>query len=1020
MVRIRRLTAQNFKQLREVELVFPRRGRFLVQGANESGKSTLFEAVYFGLFGRPLVTETAALRLDDVIHYGADAAWVALELELPGDRVLAITRHVRRGKANQWALTIAGADGSVEELRNNAGVNERVEAELGFDGEALLNTCFVEQKKLEKLEGLAKKDREQSLKRLLNLDRLVVLEDDLKVRPEERANVARLRQRLDLAEHRARLPVLQRELDEVLAALGRHEVHAGLGEVLAGLAVVATLAERLAAARSAEAALAERLAETERAGVGLARVAEARTAHERAHEAAVERIRLAEALALAEAARDERLPAVVARGKALGRLKRRLACVAHFREERTTANEKLVTIDDRLARAAEEREALNGVRQALVAARAAQRDAGAEAEVLAGDAKAFAVRRALVDWVAAEHAIAASADPGPQLAEATARQAALGGRARTQLLAVAAGGAAVLALVRWLLPAPAQILWWVAILAWLLLLAWLGVRAARRDRELAEELGRLRGEASVHEHKQAALAVRAAEAAERLRALNAVQPADAARAQRAVDELDARLAGRSEAEVGEALDGARHAAIEATMRGKDLEAREAALREAGRFDAAALGTDRDRLAGRVARLDAFLACRAPAASELARTLGMSDDEIGHIDGELGELRVELKSLRAEAEQAPNLAAAVTARAATEMAHRAAAALAWGHLPELPGRDPWPEHPEEADFATTEAALSKAYADAGGDAVRREAEAAARMSAQLKGEHGAAERAAAGRYAALLTRAERLDLHLDLGHDVQADAVAAAAALLSAELVGEPPTLARQRDALAGDLNVTRHEIGRLEGQLGLAGEALDPATEQAAWREAETTMAVRERAATIVAQAGRNVVQRVMPSTIEHMRRLLPALTDGRYFDADLTEDHRIKVLDERAGDWKQKNIFSGGTKDQFSLALRLAFALATLPEERGSAPSFLFLDEPLGAFDDNRARALVDLLTTGEVADSFDQIFLISHVRVEEALFDYQITLVDGRVVDSNLPAAQRAAATGASPGEQLALRPA
>ena len=77
---------------------------------------------------------------------------------------------------------------------------------------------------------------------------------------------------------------------------------------------------------------------------------------------------------------------------------------------------------------------------------------------------------------------------------------------------------------------------------------------------------------------------------------------------------------------------------------------------------------------------------------------------------------------------------------------------------------------------------------------------------------------------------------------------------------------------------------------------------------------------------------------------------------------------------------------------------MATLPEERGSAPSFLFLDEPLGAFDPRRAEALIELLTTGEVAQAFDQIFLISHVPVDEERFDRTVALEAGRVVASDL----------------------
>jgi exonuclease SbcC len=111
-------------------------------------------------------------------------------------------------------------------------------------------------------------------------------------------------------------------------------------------------------------------------------------------------------------------------------------------------------------------------------------------------------------------------------------------------------------------------------------------------------------------------------------------------------------------------------------------------------------------------------------------------------------------------------------------------------------------------------------------------------------------------------------------------------------------------------------------------------------------------------------------------------------------------VWDERGGAFKEKNIFSGGTKDQFSLALRLAFALATLPQERGSAPSFIFLDEPLGSFDNERADALIDLLTEGEIARAFDQIFLISHVHVDERLFTHRVVLENGRVVEMDLPA--------------------
>jgi exonuclease SbcC len=192
----------------------------------------------------------------------------------------------------------------------------------------------------------------------------------------------------------------------------------------------------------------------------------------------------------------------------------------------------------------------------------------------------------------------------------------------------------------------------------------------------------------------------------------------------------------------------------------------------------------------------------------------------------------------------------------------------------------------------------------------------------------------------------------------------------------------------------QHDVRRLEGELAVRAADLDPDDEAVEAAAQAHSLEVRRRAAGIVAEAAKGVLQSVMPGTLAYMRTLLPAVTAQRYFDVRLADDYLIEVWDEAGAAWRKKNIFSGGTRDQMSLALRIAFALATLPEERGSAPGFLFLDEPLAGFDPERARALVELLTAGVVAESFDQIFLISHVPVDTHLFDAVIELQEGRVV--------------------------
>lgn len=120
----------------------------LVQGKNEAGKSTLFEAVFFALFGQALSTESGAKNLDDLIGYDKEKGRVELDLAAR-DRVFKITRTLVRGKSNKWELEIIHPDPSIssgqvlEEIRGNKAVNDRLVQELGFDAEALLNTCFV-------------------------------------------------------------------------------------------------------------------------------------------------------------------------------------------------------------------------------------------------------------------------------------------------------------------------------------------------------------------------------------------------------------------------------------------------------------------------------------------------------------------------------------------------------------------------------------------------------------------------------------------------------------------------------------------------------------------------------------------------------------------------------------------------------------------------------------------------------------------------------------------------------------
>jgi len=139
---------------------------------------------------------------------------------------------------------------------------------------------------------------------------------------------------------------------------------------------------------------------------------------------------------------------------------------------------------------------------------------------------------------------------------------------------------------------------------------------------------------------------------------------------------------------------------------------------------------------------------------------------------------------------------------------------------------------------------------------------------------------------------------------------------------------------------------------------------------------------------------RVRPSVESYMSLILPTITSGRYKAVQLDEQYNLRAYDPEAGEFKPKEVFSGGTEDQLLLSMRLAFALALLPEAKGRHPEFLFLDEPLGSSDDTRRSGIIELLRS-DLSKNFKQIFLISHVGGLESDFQTMITLDEGRVVE-------------------------
>jgi exonuclease SbcC len=999
MIRLKRLYAHDFKQLQEVELHFPEAGRILVQGKNEAGKSTLFEAVYFALFGLALNTEGGARNLDDLIGYDKEKARVELDVHVR-DRVFKITRTLVRGKANKWELEIVRPDGTFEEIRSNKAVNDRLVSELGFDAEALLNTCFVEQKKLEKLEGLSKAKREESLSKILNLERLLELEDQLRLRGEDEKLLTRLTHRVELARAQAELPGVMEDLQRAERQLRLLDLCTQVEKAIAEMQARHALAQELESIRTQRAALQTNVGRVDALDKAQQRMGALLIRYDALVQDMEQYNVLQTERAAIERAVREQLPALEARQdeiKRLGTLAARLTRVEAVRgsvlNDLQRAQNLKQELDGHLERGATLNEQIAQSEQRL----------GALDEKL----KNYDVGDALGEWASAVQAAAeGTADESSVNAKRHERDA-LSGVQRRYLIylgAIVLGIGLVSAIF---LPAlvlsannlllgviVALVLTTLATMAVLLIAARL-IQLNRQATQLTEELGKLEGEAAAKRALTQNAQARVESAVAKLNALGAPIPATVSAAQAKRIELAATMENKTRAELTtereaerEKLNYARAQRDETTRRIQEL---------APASDGACipqLERKRDQAERILNRWRPRLARRA-APLDLSPETEALRDAYRAIQGDL-------KAWQQRVQQADKLAqdAARTEqrmkKTQTELQEQYAAVT-----PLLDGAAPaWSPDLPRAAYVELQTRLAAAFENAGGNQVRAEMARVEKQFGALEREHAIRERNAQVAVTAARTIERALGIQDGLSADPTLEELQALAARFAAANLDERAALetrVRRLNQRVGELSGTRD---RFERELGLVGETVDIEIAQLELQAEQRAQLQRKYGAEIVSRARRRIVQKILPATMEYMRRILPQLTRDRYHDAELDpETYKIRVWDERAGQsgaWKEKNIFSGGAKDQFSLALRLAFALATLPQERGASPGFIFLDEPLGSFDDDRANALLYLLTEGEVGRAFDQIFLISHVPVQESKFTHRIRLENGAIVEN------------------------
>lgn len=189
---LRSLRAEGFMRYQLLDLTDLPTGVIAVEGENESGKTSLGEAVAFALFGRTIRTEDSDPT--QAIHWDVDVCRTTIEVEIPGQGLHRVERSVAR--TGEFEALLVGPQGK-ELAQGPRAVGRALTKLLGFDFPTFRYSFYVAQGELD----LIQLDGRDNAKRII-YDMLGI------------TTIERARTRLDeqLGELRERSDTLERDL----------------------------------------------------------------------------------------------------------------------------------------------------------------------------------------------------------------------------------------------------------------------------------------------------------------------------------------------------------------------------------------------------------------------------------------------------------------------------------------------------------------------------------------------------------------------------------------------------------------------------------------------------------------------------------------------------------------------------------------------------------------------------------------------------------------------------------------
>ncbi|MDK2891749.1 AAA family ATPase [Methanohalophilus sp.] len=204
-MKIKRLHIKNIRSYEDMEIGFDD-GVTVVSGINGSGKSSLLEACFIGLFGSRGIPKNFVLS--DMIRKGCEDASIVIEFEHLGHNYKITQQFRNNPKTGKASTSLSSMEMEGKLIADQVNLTyDNIRALLRMDEEAYRNCVYVRQGEIDVLINAKPKERQRMIDDLLQIGKLEEYR--------ERAKGARTGLRRHITEAKARIQDHKEEIEKI-------------------------------------------------------------------------------------------------------------------------------------------------------------------------------------------------------------------------------------------------------------------------------------------------------------------------------------------------------------------------------------------------------------------------------------------------------------------------------------------------------------------------------------------------------------------------------------------------------------------------------------------------------------------------------------------------------------------------------------------------------------------------------------------------------------------------------------